>query len=291
MLKSDLMIFSIFVLFIKAHFCLIKSSFVSSAITQIIDQSFVDHKRDLNIINYNESSIEFNDLISKVLQPRSGSISVCIIKTIDAKTSSLQMSQTSLHLFESISSFAQALNGSNLVKINNRQTGHLINIKNATRDDISMLKVIELVKVQVNFLIEMNETSIQLATFYYFTQQHCRKNSLEVINTFSNAEVKWRHQNFFPKKHRNFHGCELNIYFWDEPPRNFHSDIGQPVGFNVDLIKILSEHLNFKLNLVDHTNYNQLIEVDMVLRSQLMNLLNFRDVRKDEKILKFTLKV
>ena len=67
---------------------------------------------------------------------------------------------------------------------------------------------------QVNFLINVNQTSIDLATSFMFTPQSCRSMTFKVINTFNVSTMQWNgieNKHFYPQKTRHLHGCDFVI--------------------------------------------------------------------------------
>ena len=67
---------------------------------------------------------------------------------------------------------------------------------------------------QVNFLINVNQTSIDLATSFMFTPQSCRSITFKVINTFNVSTMQWKgieDKHFYPQKTRHLHGCSFII--------------------------------------------------------------------------------
>ena len=67
---------------------------------------------------------------------------------------------------------------------------------------------------QVNFLINVNQTSIDLATSFMFTPQRCRSITFKVINTFNVSTSQWmgiESKNFYPQKTKNLNGCEFIV--------------------------------------------------------------------------------
>ena len=61
----------------------------------------------------------------------------------------------------------------------------------------------------LNFLVDENETSIDLVTSQTFTKEKCGEVQMTAINRFERRTIKWKSDAFYLKKFRNFHGCTL----------------------------------------------------------------------------------
>lgn len=238
------LLFLIFVFVIKTSSCS-SEKVLSLAILNIIDEEFVKTKSDLNLISDKELAVLASAIASDKL------IRTIPIRILDASETIRCLSQNSLHFFESIASFKKAFQSVDYLKIDSVETKHLFYIKNASTDDIENIKMINFDAFNLNFLIEVNDTTIQLLGFTAFDKSTCQRFSLEVINTFCRRHRKWKNKEFFPKKNRNFHGCKLNFFFSWEPPKNFWSDDNKPSGFNIDILNMLSVPLNFTVSYID----------------------------------------
>lgn len=232
-----------------------ENSAVLAAILQVIDQHFVRHEYSFNIAYYGNSSNELQDLVSRIAKNSSAVKSFRVAYEKNETAFDRNLAENTIHLFGSLNSFKIAALSSNLSQINNPQTKHVIFIKNATAQDIAWLQSKKYCEVQINFLFDANEVAVELSTMYYYTQKFCGLITLEVVNTFSKRKGKWTTREFFPKKHRNFHGCQINVVYGTDPPRSFLSVDNKPDGFNVDVIKIIAKLFNFTLNFIHWDSY------------------------------------
>lgn len=99
----------------------------------------------------------------------------------------------------------------------------------------------------INVLISNDGKSVDLFTFYPFTENDCQSSESILINQFVDT---WRHQEFFPPKLNNFHKCPIKVgavenvsSFHRVVHRNGSADY---IGKGVELMKELVHALNFE---------------------------------------------
>lgn len=252
-----------------------ESSAVITAISQITVEHFVSHKETFNIAYYRATSDRFQQkLVTSIFQGISAATTCHLIYHKTESRFSKNLKENTIHLFQSFESFESAANqSSNLKEIDNPQTKHVIYINNATPRDLARLSYKEFSVYQINFILDVNELSVQLSTFSYFTKNSCGQMSLDVVNTFSKITRKWKTHEFFPKKHQDFYGCPVNILYTHDPPRNYLSDDNKSKGFNVDLIKLIAKILNFRPNFMEMETFqylkatNKSLDIAMYMQS------------------------
>jgi hypothetical protein len=107
-----------------------------------------------------------------------------------------------------------------------------------TSDDVSKEFQMNQYISEVNFLIDGNKSSIELATAFWFTPQACHENQITTINRYSFDTRRWENSNFYPNKYQNFHGCIIEVLFLE----------GGTNLIGAMIFATLSAELNFQLN-------------------------------------------
>jgi len=116
----------------------------------------------------------------------------------------------------------------------------------------------ELWKLQIYNVILIYKDShehISIVTFFPFrSSTDCSNTSPVIINEYFNASFTQDIENFFPNKMRNLQQCEIRVAISDEKPPHIYTKILSDgskkfVGRDFELIKTLSENLNFKATL------------------------------------------
>lgn len=136
------------------------------------------------------------------------------LKTCDAKFVALDI--PSLLVFESDEIFKQM--SKKIVWQNNpeKRFEHLVYIFDSTQEFSSEIEEDDDWSFDnVAFLLNESQKSIDLATFFLFTDKKCRQNQLVTINRFRQG-VLWENDNFWPKKYKNFFGCPMNLLYMSD---------------------------------------------------------------------------
>lgn len=109
--------------------------------------------------------------------------------------------------------------------------------------------------IHVNTLYERrnnkNETDIQLETFMPFQRNSCGNTDPVVIDTLENGQFTIDDEDIFPDKVQNLFGCEVRMVTFDRCPGScvIENKSGVTVyGFDIAIIDLIAERLNFKLN-------------------------------------------
>jgi hypothetical protein len=64
---------------------------------------------------------------------------------------------------------------------------------------------------KVDFLVNEDENSIELATSFRLNHKSCNENQFSVINRFTRRKMRWENSKFFVDKFKNFNKCPLVI--------------------------------------------------------------------------------
>lgn len=57
---------------------------------------------------------------------------------------------------------------------------------------------------KADFLLNKTEKSIDLVTTFMFNKEKCQEIEFVAINSFSKHTMKWKNDNFYPRKYLNF---------------------------------------------------------------------------------------
>lgn len=105
--------------------------------------------------------------------------------------------------------------------------------------------------LNINYIIEVNSTSLDLMTLRPFTKSHCQVSQPTVINHFSEQTGKWLSDNFFPRKGSNLHNCRLNYESDPFKPGLFYAEdrLSGTIrlsGYTYEIHEAIAKHLNIK---------------------------------------------
>jgi hypothetical protein len=214
---------------------------VHYAINQVSTEYFATNspKVDLHVFGGTRGNEKVLDYL---LKHKSPSISYQVFKRISPKASQIQLQSPSILFFESRETFEQNYN--RIVWQQNRgvRNKHLVYYPNATSSDFDFINNGYHID-QVNFIVTDNTTSIELATSFMFSPTACKTIQFTTINTFDESKLKWNCRNFYPRKYRNFHGCELST---------FHDEKSKTGAFQI--ISSFARFANFKLKIYEKWN-------------------------------------
>lgn len=124
---------------------------------------------------------------------------------------------------------------------------HLVHIQGAILKDLEHIQ--DGFKIHnANFLLNKTEKSIDLVSSFMFTPNACRKNQFATINRFETRLMKWKESNFYPKKYRNVHKCEIHAFEFSR--------------VDSKIIEIFGKLINADLNVSD---YGKKLHNDLII--------------------------
>lgn len=238
-------------------------SLVPYAIARILTEHFAKTPWKVDLIQYGNKSEISEKCIDKILRIQNGS-TVLRITTgwkINLKTSTIL-------LFDSVKSFKNIIPNVRWITtfLGSIRHPHLVYVPNITQSDIAEVIGVENGPYnvdQVGFLINETEKSIDLATFFMFTQSACRSNQLVTINRF-NLSSGWENSTFYPDKYENFHGCVLTV----AARLKILESSGMYRDSSLLTIEALGRKRNFSCRFVEILNETQRKEADMLAAHQ-----------------------
>lgn len=128
---------------------------------------------------------------------------------------------------------------------------HLVLIENATITELENSEVNGWDIDNTAFLVNKTEKSIDLVTSFMFTENKCRQHQFATINRFYKKTSKWENDNFYPRKYRNFHKCQLTVCLAKKVKIESFDQI----------INRMSKWLKFKVDFIYHENFQNLYDL------------------------------
>lgn len=98
---------------------------------------------------------------------------------------------------------------------------------------------------------EKNNETIQLVTFKPFQENTCGNTLRVVLDTLKDGKFTIEADEIFPNKAQNLFGCEIRMVTFERCPASCVKTNGSKVtveGFDISIIDLISERLNFSLN-------------------------------------------
>ena len=199
---------------------------VVEAINQMMQIYFVKNSPKVDLIHFGKNE-KIQKIIKALMRNRKEQISFKVIDGNCFGFKKVLLNSSSILLFESSKNFTKFFK---LITwkddYNNELKNHLVHFPKGLDTDLDFIKTYfptvtnntnitnGFAMDQVNFLINVNQTSIDLTTSFMFTPQSCRSITFKVINTFDMSTMQWNrteNKNFYPRKTRHLHGCEFAI--------------------------------------------------------------------------------
>lgn len=97
---------------------------------------------------------------------------------------------------------------------------------------------------------ENDESSVKMVTFFPFTKKTCGNTKPVVIDTFNVSTFNIHVENIFPEKVKSLHKCEVRMVTFHRCPASCLSNktgIVTAVGYDIGIIDMIAERINFKL--------------------------------------------
>ena len=205
-----------FVLFIMIGFVFCQNNkIISSAINEIFVEYFAKDLAKVDIVYYGNKTGPSEDLIEEVLLHKTDSVSVQVSKGGTENAWRNQLNISSLLVFDSADIFKESFKHIKWLSNKRRHYRHLVYSPNLKVSDIVENIEDEFFIDHVSFIMNVSNTTVNIMSGFMFTPNKCRKSQFVTINTFEQRAMKWENHQFFPKKYRNFHGCNLtlNLHF------------------------------------------------------------------------------
>jgi len=227
------------------------NSGLSIAICEIIEKFYTEYSRNIDIVDFGGSH---DELVNEIMKNINNSIAVTVQKRNYWKQWTKTIQNQSIYLFNN---FQDLSDFNSLKSIYIRYLNPIriiVYYTNASAFEIATLNT-NLVIIPLYYFIipDQNDETIKLYTFdnnknFVMCTEKLR---LYEVNEFSTKDRKWVEDPIFSKKFKNFHGCIMRLGFYNFTNLFFSSDENLIVSsFLIDLIRAVSEHLNFIPNMI-----------------------------------------
>lgn len=256
---------------------------VASAISQVIRDSEAFQKENLAFVTFASTSKLplLNDILNEVLKK-----SEVLAVVVQAKGSKIDLNQSSLLLFDTLTSYQTFSNETVLGNEHPKEFHFLVYIWNFNFEQAGSLSTkgslepSTLFRHQSFLVHKSNEQDLSLITFVTFQQPNCRDWKIVNVNQFSRSLNVWSSQEFFIDKFENFNNCELGITApYPHQPTigvNFDQENRPSIwGYGVTFNQQISRALNYSFffnphNLQTNEKFNKTRPVDFYIYSTSM---------------------
>lgn len=195
----------------------VESEIVVKAINGVLVKYFAVSSPKVDLLYFGERKSAGDAICEKLLRTRLNDVSISYStrNSLD-NIASIQLNTSSILIFDSIVHFHAHMKNILWMIKNGVWHKHLVYAPGLTGDDILQDHKTSMAINSVNFLINFNETSIELATAFMYTKEKCGENQIESINRFLVNKLEWEDDEFYFDKFYNFFGCELHVYLRSE---------------------------------------------------------------------------
>lgn len=97
----------------------------------------------------------------------------------------------------------------------------------------------------VNIIFVNKENVIQMSTFTPFSSDKCHNMESKIINVYDSNQGKWKNQEIFPNKLRNFHECPLKIWTFEFETGVIAANSTKVYGYEVEIVQSIAQLMNF----------------------------------------------
>lgn len=149
---------------------------------------------------------------------------------------------------------------------------HLFYCPGMSTEDVANAFVSSKVISEVNFLVNLESSSVELVSNFLFTPNYCDMDLMQTVNrfTYDTGRWAWENSNFYPNKYQNFHDCLIEVTYSND----YTNKIGKYI------FETLAKQLNFDLKRqhVDtrdfHKNRNEVMNEYISLQSEHTNAMS-----------------
>lgn len=201
-------IFLLLILSFSGTICM-KSEFfvVSEAISAAFTSYFAQNCFQIDILFIGDKKGELFSIVQRLLDIKPDNVTVAFV------TFPLFIRTSTVFIVESKAFFHQIAQSHYLMGALGGWYKHLVYVPSLTAAEIESQHKTNISLSEVDFLINFNGSSIDLATAFMYTEDKCGENQVRTINRFSVRTGEWENSNFYPDKYRDFHGCPLEVIY------------------------------------------------------------------------------
>ena len=236
-----------------------RSSNLLEAVWEVVENDLAKYAENVNLISPSAETFEMTDFVSNFLDKISKNFKISVryetIKTsnkfqsniIRKKRSIIIIADTVENLFGIIMKISPKV-----FKLN----GHylIVLIDGKLQDMQKIFSFLWFQKLtNVNIIYENENGAILVETFMPFQSGQCDNTEPVLIASFKNGKVVQRTKDFFPKKLKNLHNCEIRVRTAVSEPyviaKLLPNLTYELKGIDISLMKSLAESFNFKINI------------------------------------------
>lgn len=248
--------FPFLLLFILGN-CKKDNTFITSALSQIINGFFINQSVKFDVIVYGEETQKLDDIVNKLMKV--SETPVKLVK-VNFRKRKVLIKQSAILLFDNVQSYRDFHSRAYLrsqedfhgfqffVFIDNFVENRLTNLGFSTEEALKPHRLFR----SLNFLMQKtsDKEMMDLITFVTFKTKKCRNWKKMAVNRFSKRTRKWTSGKFFLEKFNNFNGCLLIVLVPIPQPLMFtvfqdEKENFQFLGYGTKIHDIISNNLNY----------------------------------------------
>lgn len=231
-----------------------ETSIVAKAISEIFIKFYGQNDHRFDILCFNCQTHDSKDLVSEVNQRVSGQTRpFSVINVNNLATWHYQLNISTLLVFDRFEDYCNFKGKVEWkTKYNSNQVYHLVYILEPT---LSLKAPKNSKFINIDFIVVVNRSTIELATFIYYSEENCDDPQLKTINIFSKTKRKWINEDFFEKKFSNMHGCRLNFGYMADPGKFYLNKRGNMEGTIFKIHETIAIKLNIAASYLQYEDY------------------------------------
>jgi hypothetical protein len=225
----------------------------AEAIADIIESHYVENSIDFEVVTCSDSIME-RDLIDKILKRSASEYKTIGIKR-NVISGRVELDKSAIVICESAENFEKFNQKVALVNKLPKPLNILVYVPKMSLEKLRILPDNSSDILRFQSLMIETEESFEIIGFQWYSNKVCGKRQATTLNTFTKRFKLWSSKQFFVPNLRDFHGCPVSIgVLRGAQPA---SDAYQPNkdntslhfwGYNIQIMEVLSQNLNFKAN-------------------------------------------
>jgi hypothetical protein len=202
------------------------------AISAIINENLAKDVREIELVNFGITNGQGERTMEKLLKLEKQSVSMRITSD-NPHLDVFYLIKPTILLFDSPENFNRTQNRIMFQYGFKFSYQHIVYIPNSTMNDIRIVSYKNHTIDKTIFLLNENESSVELATSFMVTREACWKSQFKIINRFSRQQKRWENSDFFVEKYKNFHGCPLEFKYSTDLSIDFANQFRKILNFTI----------------------------------------------------------
>lgn len=190
------------------------------AMREIIRDFYVNQSESFDFIIYGNQSEKIGQFVTDIIKVKSGDVFAYKLIQVKEGKEEFLVYRSAILFFDSIKSYqdfhARALLGTeHFFKL----LVYIIDFDDSNIENFAIIQAFHLFRFETFVTHTLRDDSLRLITFVAFQQPICHKFVPFQINKFLLSKRKWKTQEYFIEKFKNYNGCMLyvNIPFQNFP--------------------------------------------------------------------------